>query len=52
MAVADHYCASCDTHYRADPEQHAETYHDGGIFRGIENGNWRDYERREQYRVG
>jgi len=43
MAEAKHYCADCDTHFRADPEQHAETYHDGGMFRGIEGGNKSDY---------
>lgn len=46
MAEADHYCADCDTHFNASPEQHAETYHDGGIFRGVRNGNYRSYERR------
>jgi len=51
MAVANHYCADCDTHYRADPEQHAKTYHNGGVFRGIESGNYRDYERQKQYRI-
>lgn len=43
MAEAKHYCADCDTHFRADIEQHAETYHNGEMFRGIEDGNKNDY---------
>jgi hypothetical protein len=50
MAEANHYCASCDTHFRADLEQHAEIYHDGGVFRGIEQGNYQDYKRLQQHR--
>jgi len=50
MAQANHYCRSCDTHFRASPEQHAETYHDGGVFQGVTDGNWKDWERKEQYR--
>jgi hypothetical protein len=41
-----HYCADCDTHFRASIEQHAETYHNGGVFSGIEGGDFRDYERK------
>lgn len=40
---AKHYCADCNTHFRATLNQHAETYHDGGVFRGIRYGNFRDY---------
>jgi hypothetical protein len=43
---AKHYCADCETHFRASMEQHANTYHNGGVFRGVENGDWRDYERK------
>jgi len=50
MAKANHYCAECDTHFRATVEQHANTYHNGGVFRGITDGNWRDWERKQQYR--
>lgn len=46
---AKHYCADCDFHFRATPEQHADTYHGGGMFRGITNGNWRDYEFRKSH---
>lgn len=42
MAEANHYCDDCETHFRASIEQHAKTYHDGGMFIGVENGNWRD----------
>jgi len=49
MAEAKHYCATCDTHFRASIEQHAETYHDGEIFRGIENGNKQDYLRQRSH---
>jgi hypothetical protein len=31
-------------------ETHAEVAHDGGVFRGIENGDYKDYQRREQYK--
>jgi hypothetical protein len=44
MAEANHYCAECDTHFRASIEQHAETYHNSGLFEGVENGNFRDYQ--------
>jgi len=45
-----HYCADCDTHFRASIDQHAETYHDDGLFRGVQNGDYEDYERQEQHR--
>lgn len=44
MPEANHYCANCDTHFRVDIEQHAETYHDGGVFLGVEDGDFRDFE--------
>lgn len=47
---AKHYCDDCGFHFNADPEQHAETYHGGGLFRGITNGNWRDWNRRQRHR--
>lgn len=43
---AENYCADCNTHYNASPEQHAETYHNNGLFNGITGGNFRDYQRR------
>jgi hypothetical protein len=49
MMESKHYCASCETHFRASIEQHAETYHEGGLFEGIENGDFRDYERRQSH---
>lgn len=47
MAESDHYCADCDTHFKADPKVHADAEHDGGFFRGVENGDWRDWDRME-----
>lgn len=49
MAEARHYCADCDTHFRASIEEHAELCHDGGFFRGIENGDYQDYLRLRSY---
>lgn len=56
MARANHYCADCDTHFGGPPnyvtpEEHADIAHDGGLFRGIRNGNYKDWQRREQFRV-
>jgi len=56
MPHADHYCADCDTHFggppnNMTPEEHADVAHDGGLFRGIEDGDYEDWERKEQYRV-
>lgn len=47
---SDHYCADCKTHFTASLEQHAKTYHDGGIFRGIENGDYKDYQRQQKFK--
>jgi len=51
MAEANHYCADCDTHFGGPPnyvtpEEHADIAHNGGVFRGVRNGNYRDYERK------
>lgn len=51
MAEANHYCADCDTHFggppnHMTPEEHADFTHGGGMFRGVRNGNYRDYERK------
>jgi hypothetical protein len=46
MAKANHYCFSCGFHFRATIEQHAETYHESGVFQGVENGTFRDFPRR------
>jgi hypothetical protein len=46
MAEAKHYCAECDTHFRVDPQEHADLEHDGYLFHGIENGDFRDYKRK------
>lgn len=50
MAEAKHYCADCDTHYGGppnyiNPEEHGDIAHGGGVFRGVSNGDYRDYER-------
>lgn len=46
MPEAKHYCRDCDTHFNASIDKHSEVYHEGGVFRGLRNGNFRDYERR------
>lgn len=53
MAKAKHYCAECQTHFGGppnyiSPEEHANIEHDGGIFRGIKDGNFRDWKRRNR----
>lgn len=55
MAQSKHYCAICDTHFggppnNITPEQHADTAHDGGLFKGIRNGNYKDWQRRQKTR--
>jgi len=50
MAEANHYCADCGTHFRADPETHARVEHDGGFFRGVIDGNYKDWQRKQQHR--
>lgn len=45
MARAKHYCADCQTHFRADIDVHAREYHDGAPFPGVEHGDFRDYRR-------
>jgi len=51
MAESNHYCSDCDTHLRCDMETHADVAHDGGLFRGIENGDYKDYQRRKQFQI-
>jgi len=46
MAEAKHYCFGCDTHFRASPTIHADVALDRGVFRGIVNGDYSDYDRR------
>jgi hypothetical protein len=46
MAEAKHYCADCQTHFRSSIEQHARTYHDGGLFNGVEDGDYKSYKRK------
>lgn len=51
MAQAKHYCADCDTHFggppnNISPAEHADVAHGGGMFRGIENGNYKSWERK------
>lgn len=55
MARAKHYCATCDTHFGSDPnnvtpEEHANIEHDGGMFRGVKNGNYKDWKRKQNHR--
>jgi hypothetical protein len=51
MAKSKHYCADCGFHFRSSVEQHAESYHNGGVFRGIEGGDWKDWKRKQQYKI-
>ena len=44
MAESNHYCSDCETHFRCSIERHAEVAHDGFMFRGVENGDWRDWQ--------
>lgn len=51
MAKSKHYCATCDTHFGGSPnyitpKEHADIAHDGGLCRGIKNGDWRDWKRK------
>lgn len=55
MAQSKHYCADCETHFGGPPnyvtpEEHADHRHNGGLFRGVKNGNFRDWNRVERYR--
>lgn len=55
MARAKHYCADCETHFggppnNITPEEHANTAHNGGMFRGVRNGNYEDWKRKQQFR--
>jgi hypothetical protein len=55
MAQSKHYCADCETHFGGPPnyvtpEEHADHRHNGGLFRGVKNGNFRDWNRMERYR--
>ena len=48
MAESKHCCAECDTHFGGPPndvtpEEHAEIAHEGGLFLGVKNGNWKDW---------
>lgn len=51
MVESKHYCADCQTHFGGSPnyvtpEEHADIAHGGGWFRGIANGDFRDWTRR------
>lgn len=53
MASSEHYCAICDTHFggppnNISPKEHASIEHDG-IFQGIENGSYKDWNRKEDF---
>jgi hypothetical protein len=48
MARSQHYCADCNTHFGGPPEnitpkEHADLKHNGGLFRGVKNGDFRDF---------
>lgn len=50
MAKAQHYCQDCDTHFGGPPnfitpKQHADIAHNGGVFRGIKNGDFEKWNR-------
>lgn len=54
MVESKHYCADCDTHYGGSPnyispEEHADIAHEGKFFRGVENGNWKDWKEIEGF---
>lgn len=44
MPEGKNYCADCGFHFRDSIESHADTYHNGAIFRGVEDGNYKDYQ--------
>jgi hypothetical protein len=55
MARAKHYCADCDSHFGGSPnnitpEEHANIAHNSGMFRGVQNGNYKDWKRKQQFR--
>jgi hypothetical protein len=45
MATANHYCATCRTHIRIDPEQHIDVAHDGGMAQIEVDGTYREWNR-------
>jgi hypothetical protein len=54
MTRAQHYCADCDTHFGGEPncvtpEKHADIAHGGGMFKGVVDGDWRDWERKRSH---
>lgn len=56
MPRAKHYCATCDTHFGGEPnnvtpQEHADIEHNGGMFQGVKNGNYKDWERKKNHRV-
>ncbi|SEG34455.1 hypothetical protein SAMN04488133_1955 [Halobellus limi] len=40
------YCADCNFHFNSTIEEHAATYHNDGLFRGVIGGNWKEYQKR------
>lgn len=51
MAESKHYCADCKTHFTVSPQEHADIEHGGGLFRGLEGGDWKDWRRRQRFRA-
>lgn len=55
MAEARHYCVECDTHFGGrpnyvSPEEHIDIAHEGCAARIVEDGDFRDWQRKEQFR--
>ena len=56
MAKSTWYCADCETHGGGPPceitfQEHIDIAHDGAIARGVAKGDYRDYQRKENFRV-
>lgn len=55
MPRSKHYCADCDTHFggspnNVTPQEHADIEHNGSMFRGVENGSYKDWVRMKETR--
>lgn len=55
MPRSKHYCADCDSHFggppnNVTPQEHADIEHNGSMFRGVENGSYKDWIRMKETR--